>query len=208
MRVLFQGDSITDGNRYKLEEQRWDLNHQIGHGWQFCVAARLGFEHPGEYEFFNRAISGNTCYELNDRWEEDTIALKPDMLLLLIGTNDASRNARDIGDLTAKPYAEGLSKLIERTQSALPDVKIILLEPFGFRDEEGNHITEILKKEQELIPGIAEKYGCGLIPLQKKFDDAAAINGKKYWMWDGVHPTEAGHGLIAQAVFDYLEKNK
>lgn len=30
MKILFQGDSITDGNRYKSRESAWDINHRIG----------------------------------------------------------------------------------------------------------------------------------------------------------------------------------
>ena len=40
IRILFQGDSITDGNRYKTEESRWDLNHQIGHSYAHIIAAQ------------------------------------------------------------------------------------------------------------------------------------------------------------------------
>lgn len=205
MRILFQGDSITDGNRYKTEEQRWDLNHQIGHGWQFVVAAELGYRFPGKFEFFNRAISGETCVELNGRWENDTIALRPDVLLLLIGVNDANRNSYGPCDITAKDYRQGITQLIERTQSALPDTKIILLEPFCYQKD--RRLPEIIAAEQSMLPEIAEKYGCGLVYLQKKFDDASKDTGTKYWIWDDVHPTEAGHGLIASAVLDYLYGN-
>ncbi len=205
MRILFQGDSITDGNRYKTEEQRWDLNHQIGHGWQFVVASELGYKYPGKFEFFNRAVSGETCVELNIRWENDALMLKPDIMLLLIGVNDANRNSYGQCDLTAADYRQGLTQLIERTQSALPGVKIILLEPFCYQTE--RKLPEIIAAEQALIAEIAAKYGCGLVKLQKKFDEASKETGTKYWIWDDVHPTEAGHGLIAREVLDYLYEN-
>lgn len=38
IRVLFQGDSITDGNRYKEPERRWDLNHRIEHTYVYDMA--------------------------------------------------------------------------------------------------------------------------------------------------------------------------
>ena len=54
MRILFQGDSITDGNRYKDEEHRWDLNHQIGHSYAFIVSGLMGLEYARmNMEFVN-----------------------------------------------------------------------------------------------------------------------------------------------------------
>lgn len=35
MKILFQGDSITDGNRYKSRESAWDINHRMGP--QLCL---------------------------------------------------------------------------------------------------------------------------------------------------------------------------
>ena len=55
--ILFQGDSITDGNRHKKIEQRWDLNHQIGHSYVYLIAAALGRKFPGRYHFINRGVS-------------------------------------------------------------------------------------------------------------------------------------------------------
>ena len=54
LKILFQGDSITDGNRLKEPELRWDLNHQIGHSYAFIDAAKLGYQNPGKYIFVNR----------------------------------------------------------------------------------------------------------------------------------------------------------
>ena len=45
---------------------------------------------------------------------------------------------------------------------------------------------------------VAEKYGLEFLPLQKLFDDAAEKTTPAYWLGDGVHPTEAGHALIAE----------
>ena len=37
------------------------------------------------------------------------------------------------------------------------------------------------------------------IPLQEMFNNAAKIHPVEYWIWDSVHPTYNGHGLIAYA---------
>jgi lysophospholipase L1-like esterase len=87
-RILFQGDSITDGNRGRS----LDPNHILGHGYAFLIAARFGAMLPERtLTFLNRGISGNTVADLSARWTKDTLDLKPDLLSILIGINDASR---------------------------------------------------------------------------------------------------------------------
>src|SRR3954453_13824130 len=84
-RILFQGDSITDGNRGRSA----DPNHILGHGYAFIIAAKFGAAFaPLNLEFINRGVSGNTVLGLQKRWPADTIALKPDVLSVLIGIND------------------------------------------------------------------------------------------------------------------------
>ena len=74
MQILFQGDSITDGNRYKEPERRHDLNHQIGHSYAFIVSGMLGAEYPDAgLKFVNRGISGDTTRGLLRRWREDAL---------------------------------------------------------------------------------------------------------------------------------------
>ena len=87
IRILFQGDSITDGNRYKDPAARWDLNHQIGHSYVYPIAAKLGYENPGKYQFINRGLSGDSVESIISRWQRDTLEEKPDILSLLLGVN-------------------------------------------------------------------------------------------------------------------------
>ena len=89
MKILFQGDSITDGNRYKSQASEWDKNHQIGHSYAYIVTGILGAAFPERhYEFINRGVSGNRTENLLARWEEDALALNPDVLSILVGIND------------------------------------------------------------------------------------------------------------------------
>jgi lysophospholipase L1-like esterase len=45
---------------------------------------------------------------------------------------------------------------------------------------------------------LAEKYGGLYVPLQPHFDACCRHMPPRYWLFDGVHPTEAGHELIAR----------
>src|SRR3954470_9511655 len=82
---LFQGDSITDGNRTRNN----DWNHVMGHGYQYIIASKLWYDLPKKgLHFFNRGVSGNKVTDLAARWQQDTLELKPDILSILIGIND------------------------------------------------------------------------------------------------------------------------
>jgi lysophospholipase L1-like esterase len=89
-RILFQGDSITDGNRGRNS----DPNHILGHGYQFIIAAKYGDDLANRnLTFINRGLSGNKVSDLARRWQTDTIDLKPDLLSILVGVNDLNYGA-------------------------------------------------------------------------------------------------------------------
>ena len=193
IKVLFQGDSITDGMRLKDEASRWDKNHQIGHSWAYIVSAKLGLEHPCRFEFVNRAVSSNTVVDLSERWEKDAVGITPDILAILIGINDASRICKD-ASYTAKEYITGYEKLLQRSLEANPETKFILLEPFTTRD---NNIRQASDTLAILLMEVVVNCGAMFVPLQDYFEEVCDKDGISYWLWYDVHPTEAAHGRIA-----------
>ena len=213
MKILFQGDSITDGGRYKSRASAWDKNHQIGHSYAYIVTGLLGMQYPERcFEFINRGISGNAVSDLLARWEEDTLAMAPDVLSILIGVNDCLRTcAKETKDLTAKSYEEGYRRLLTMARERNPRVKLILLEPFAHIEGQKNTgATEtvrraVLRSEQKAVRRLAEEFDAGFVPLQRVFDEAMTVREPTYWIWDGTHPTEAGHALIAR---EYLIATK
>jgi lysophospholipase L1-like esterase len=85
--ILFIGDSITDGDRSRTG----DINHSLGDTYVRLIAARYGFDHPGDsVEFINRGINGHRITDLAPRWEEDCLKLQPDLLTVFVGVNDAA----------------------------------------------------------------------------------------------------------------------
>lgn len=199
MRILFQGDSITDGGY----EKNGDRNHNMGQSYPYLIASRLGYLYPEKnYEFINRGMSGNTCAQLCGRWQEDALDLKPDVISILIGANDAGREAGSLPELSYHGMEAAMDLLLGQTREILPDTKVILLEPFlldsgNFPRELFARRKEILQDYQKMIRRKAEEYGTMFVPLQEEFQKAAEKMPAPYWLWDSVHPTYAGHGLIA-----------
>src|SRR5882724_1546201 len=191
-RILFQGDSITDMNRGRTA----DPNHILGHSYVFIIAARQGAAFPeAKLEFMNRGISGNTVLALEKRWEKDTLDLKPDVLSILIGVNDNSRN------IPIDQFEQVYDKLLTDTKAANPKIKLVLCEPFtlpsGPKKDNYEPWLEGIKKRQEVVAKLAQKHGAALVHFQRMFDEAAKRAPADYWIWDGVHPTYRGHQLMA-----------
>jgi lysophospholipase L1-like esterase len=191
-RILFQGDSITDGNRARNN----DLNHILGHGYQFIIACKFGAELPErKLTFMNRGISGNRVSNLIDRWQADTIDLKPDILSILIGVNDLNFG------VTAEQYEKQYDQLLADTVKALPNIKIVLGEPFGLptgpKAANWEKYRANLAVRQAIVAKLGEKYHAPVVHFQKMFDDAVKRAPADYWIWDGIHPTYSGHQLMA-----------
>jgi lysophospholipase L1-like esterase len=198
-RILFQGDSITDGARGRNN----DPNHVLGHSYAFLIAAKYGALHPERnLTFFNRGISGNKVPDLLGRWQKDAVDLKPTVVSILIGVNDIWHPMLSTNQLVSvEQYEAGYDKLLAATVAAMPDARIILLEPFitpgRATSPKWNVWQEHLKKFQAVVAKLGAKYHAPVVKLQSVFDEAGKRAPAEYWVWDGVHPTYAGNHLIA-----------
>ena len=195
MRILFQGDSITDAGRSRTDDI------YLGCGYPRLVESALGYEEPAQHEFFNRGISGNRIVDIYARIKSDIINLKPDVMSILVGVNDVWHELRESPNgIDADKYFKLYCMLIEEIKEALPDLKIIILEPFVLKASATEACWEEFKtevtKRAKMAKLVAEKFGLPFIELQKGFDALAAKAPESYWLADGVHPTAKGHEFI------------
>ncbi len=195
MKILFQGDSITDAGRAR------DNDINVGTGYPLLVKASLGLSEPAKHDFLNRGISGNRIVDLYARIKCDIINLKPDVMSILIGVNDVWHELSESPNgVDADKFYKIYDMLIEEVKAALPDIKIMIMEPFVLKAAATEENWEYFKKEValrgEMAKKIAQKHNLPFIPLQEGLDNLTKLATDSYWLADGVHPTAMGHEFI------------
>lgn len=199
--ILFQGDSITDAGRDKRKLNNANEPSALGNGYVFLAASRLLAEHseakPG---IFNRGISGDKVYQLAERWDADCIAIKPDVVSILVGVNDYWHTFKHGYQGTVEKYKGDYLALLERTRRALPTVTLVICEPFVLRCGEVNQKWfPDFDHYRAAAKTVSKEFNTIFVPFQSVFDEAAKKAPPVYWAADGVHPTMAGAYLMAQA---------
>ena len=202
IRLVFQGDSITDAGRDKRNY------HDLGNGYPKYAAELIKSEHPDtSFEFINFGISGNRTCELFDRLYNDGIAFQPDVISFLIGINDVwhrygpSRIATT-DDQIALNYREILKRIKSET-----DAKIIILSPYVLDAESTAYMKEDLKTVLPIIRKLAEEYADAYVPLDELFDEAIKTqHSAMFYSDDGVHPNENGARFIGEHYANAVNK--
>lgn len=205
--ILFQGDSITDAGRKKDNS---DVNNAaaLGNGYALIAASELLNTHSAKnLKIFNRGISGNKVYQLAERWEKEALNLKPNVLSILVGVNDFWHTLTNGYKGTIKIYNDDFRKLLDQTKQKLPDVKLIIGEPYAVKglkavDEKWYPAFDDYRKAAREI---SLSYDAVFIPYQSIYDKAQKHAPGVYWTGDGVHPTLAGANLMAHAWLEVLK---
>lgn len=192
--VLFQGDSITDAGR-----NRNDIN-DLGFGYPMFIASWFSALYPDKnVRFINRGISGDRVRNLKARWQEDCLDLKPDWISILIGINDCWRRYDSNDPTSVEAFESDYRYILDQVKERL-NAKIILCEPFVLPTPEDRvQWREDLDPKIHVVRKLAREYGAIFIPLDGIMAQACARKEPAFWAADGVHPTPAGHALIAQA---------
>lgn len=194
MKILFQGDSITDAGRDKRNY------HDLGLGYPKYAAEHIRADFPDtDFEFINFGISGNRTSELFDRLYNDAIAFQPDIISILIGINDIwhRHNANRIATTDAQielNYRCILERLKRETNA-----KIVMLAPYVLDAVDKDYIRDDLKTVLPIVRKLAEEFADVFIPLDKHFEEALKTQPEPlYYSADGVHPNDNGRMFIGK----------
>jgi lysophospholipase L1-like esterase len=196
--ILFQGDSITDAGR-KRNVVGPNSDAGLGRGYAWLAAAELLIGMPdAKLKIFNRGNSGNKVYQLAERWQADCLDLKPDVLSILIGVNDFWHTLDGSYKATVEKYESDYRALIKRTREALPDVKLVICEPFALMAGKVNDKwSPGYDAYRAAAKRMADESGAVFVPFQTMFEAASKIAPPALWAADGVHPTGDGAAIMA-----------
>jgi lysophospholipase L1-like esterase len=202
--VLFQGDSITDCGRDRGRQEEVNCGPALGLGYAHFAGAELLGRFAGKgLQVMNRGIGGNRIVDLAARVREDVINLKPDLLSVLIGVNDTWHKYAKHGDqgVTVEKFERVYREFLEEVRGELPGVRVVLGEPFVLPC---GVVTGEWEAEMKRRRGVVRKLAGEILPravfvgFQGMFDAALKEAPAAYWAVDGVHPTPAGHCLMAR----------
>jgi lysophospholipase L1-like esterase len=191
--VLFIGDSITDAGRNREDPS------SLGSGYAAMAAGRFIADNPGHrVRFLNRGIGGNRAIDLVSRWDTDCLAHKPDVVSVMIGINDTWRRYDSDDPTPVEDFAERYRRVLTATVDQ--GASLILLEPFlvPVREQLWDW-REDLDPKVVVVRRLAHEFGATLVPTDGLLAQAATESSPQEWSSDGVHPTPAGHALIARA---------
>ena len=200
MKILFQGDSITDAGR--VYEDYYDL----GQGYAKYAAQGLRKKYPDiEFEFINRGINGNQTMNLVERLQSDFVDLQPDIISILIGVNDTWHHAanRDWipNDVFESRYRTVLSTIKEKTNA-----KIMMLEPFLIPVEDKLFFREDLDFKIDIERKLAREFADVYLPTDGLLASEFIGNNPIDYAADGVHPTSKGAEFIGGLYVQYVSK--
>ncbi len=179
-RVVFMGDSITDA-------------------WGRTV----GKFFPGS-SYVNRGISGQTTPQMLVRFRPDVIALKPQVVIILAGTNDIAGNT---GPETLEQIEGNLASMAQLAQAN--GIRVIL--------------SSLLPVCDYIQPQTARRPPDKIVALNAWIKDYCARNGHVYLDYysamldennmlrkeltlDGLHPNSAGYEVMAPLASKAIEK--
>ncbi len=207
MKILFFGDSLTD--MYRNFDTSVDMATSYGTGFVFDVAGQLMYERPGYYKIVNRGQGGSKVTDLFDRYEEQVIQEKPDILTILIGVNDVWHELITHSGTPIDVFEKTYFELVNNIKEKLPKTKIIIMEPFFLYGDATKDIWEPFQevlKYAAISKKVAEETDCIYIPLQQAFTDLAKNGGSTQILFDGLHTNPGGAHLIATKWLEVFRK--
>lgn len=201
-RIVFIGDSITDvkfNSRFRFKFRVKNI---------YATQLKKKFrKYSKKINVDIKGIASNRTYHVYDRLTKDCINLKPDVVIMLIGVNDAWENyGPENYPPLLRPMEPHIREIFRRLKAELPDAQILYIMPFLIDAvEEKFPFHKILDEYRELLKAVALEHGATVIDMQEVFNDAQKTTAPKDLAVDGIHPTNLGHSIMAEAVEKMIE---
>lgn len=201
-KILFIGDSITDVkfNRRK----RFTIKGKNIYALQLKKRFK---KYSKNIKVEIKGIASNRTYHVYDRLTADCINLKPDVVIMLIGVNDAWENyVPEKYPPLLRPMEPHIREIYRRLRTELPNTQVLYLMPFLIDAvEEKFPYHKTLDEFREVLRSIALENGATVLDLQEIFYQAQKSIEPEKLAVDGIHPTNLGHKVMADAIEKVLE---
>ena len=211
MKILFQGDSITDAGRNRAETCP---NMGLGCGYVNLIASRLTCDRD-DIEIYNRGVSGDRIGDTYHRWLEDMKNVEFDVISIMSGINDTGFGLRMGKGSDIDRYEFIYDRMLFEVKESHPDCRIILVQPFLFKVQDENNANDIwegwdtwcgeIEERGRITEKLAQKYGALYIPMFDYFKEAQKKFPPVHWSLDCIHPTPAGHEFFARKWLEAAE---
>lgn len=208
--IVFEGDSVTDAGRKKDNDI---ANQNIGNGYAMMAAAEMLRRYPEkELEFHNRGNSGDRISNQFPRWRLDCLNLKPDYVSICVAFNDSLGKITHQNGENPDEFIFLYKSLLQWTRLVLPDVKFIICQPYGFLCEKVEALTpDVIDEIREIgdrLKIVAEEFDAVYVPFFDVLEEKIMEYGREYYLRDAVHPTPAGHALLANTWLEAVLGNE
>ena len=192
IKILFQGDSITDADRDRSDY------HKMGYGYAAVVVEKLTAKYPdADFEFINLGLSGNRTDQLFDRLTPDCVELDPDIVSVLIGINDVwHRYEYEFIPTTDEQIALNFKCILERIKRDTR-AKLLVFQPFTEGDDQARMQPDV-ERLVDIVNSIAEKYADTYVRTGEIIHADENYGKEHYFTRDGVHPNQTGAAFIAK----------
>lgn len=198
IKLLFQGDSITDAGR------SFDDPRQLGGGYVKYAAENLRQAYPQvEFDFINLGISGNQTKDLVARLDKEFVEVQPDVVSILIGINDVWHHAGDRSWIPDENFEQRYRTVLQALKEQT-NARIMMMEPFLIPVEDKLYFREDLYKKIEIIRKLAREYADVYLPTDGLLAAAYIGDEPTTFAADGVHPTQKGAQFIGKLYADYM----
>ncbi len=201
-KVLFIGDSISDP-KFNFRMMREIKGRNI---YALQLKKKLK-AYSKDIKVEIKGIASNRTYHVYDRLTKDCINLKPDVIIMLIGVNDAWENyVPEKYPPLLRPMEPHIREIYRRFKAELPETQILYLMPFMIDAvEEKFTFHKTLDEFRGVLKNVALENGAKVLDLQEVFYEAQKTIEPKKLAIDGIHPTNLGHKVMADAIEKMLE---
>lgn len=194
MKILFQGDSVTDAGRDRSNP------HDMGDGYPRYASAMIQDSYPDTaFEFVNLGVGGDRTEQLVARLESDFIDVQPDVITIMIGINDVWHHYSHGIVTTDEAFEANLRTVLDAIRTRT-QAKLLMIQPFMlFTHEWPADMVAELADKQAIFKRLADEYADAYLPMDDIFQKDA-VEEPAFYSADGVHPTSDGACYIGEAV--------